>query len=160
MWVRTQCHRASYRGLKRWDRLSKTRSGQAGDADHTLLGAPHRTPKGDSTTPDCKLLLSPALYCLPEAPFSWVTRVPQEQRYIEKVAGRGAEKSGQSELNTRACSKCEQGGRWLSRGSVEGPQSWLAATHSALPQSLDATSQGDRSYRKSSMPSFSSADWC
>lgn len=134
--------------------MPKTCSGQAGDADHTLPGAHHPTPKGNSTTPDCKLLLSPALYCLPEAPFSWVTRVPQEQRYIEKVAGRGAEKSGPSELNTRACSKCEQEGRWPSRGSAEGSQSWLAVTHSALLQSSEATSQGARSYFKSSMPSF------
>lgn len=59
--------------------MLETLSGQAGDAYYTLPGAPPPppTPTEDSTTPDCKLLLSPALYCLPGAPFSWVTRVPK-----------------------------------------------------------------------------------
>lgn len=36
----------------------------------------HPYPKGRQHDARLKLLLSPALYCLPGAPFSWVTRVP------------------------------------------------------------------------------------
>lgn len=57
--------------------MPESLSGWAGNAYCTHPGTQPFTPKGDSMTPDCKLLLSPALYCLPGAPFSWVTRVPR-----------------------------------------------------------------------------------
>jgi hypothetical protein len=58
-----------------------------------VLPHPPRPPgdllEGDNMTPDCKLLLSPALYWLPGAAFSWVTRVPRSgTTWREDVGGK------------------------------------------------------------------------
>lgn len=82
--------------------MLETLSGQAGDVYYTLPGAPPRPAHPNGGQHDTRLQVASVTCSLLSARGSILMgdQGPQEQYYIEKVSGRGVERSWRSEPST------------------------------------------------------------